>query len=134
MTEIDTGLAHYVGILEAVVAVLAIKHGLNPETMMGRAIEDITEQAGMETLDTERIIRERWSGRDLPAGKLAAQMLPESFSPVHSAQLQEPPTASPIAERLASYKERLNQAVALKEAGQLQETVETEQDSEPISE
>lgn len=96
--------AHYIGILEAVVAVLAIKQGMNPETMMGNVIETITEQAGMETSVTESIIRQRWSGRDIRAGQLAAATFPSDLSkppPEH-----EPPPPLDIAKSYASYKER----------------------------
>jgi len=102
-------IVHYVGILEAVVAVLAIKAGLNPETMMGNAIESITEQANMETMDTERIIRERWTGRSIKAGSLVAQRLPESLEPnpvVSDLNTQAPATPDTMTERLRRYRER----------------------------
>jgi hypothetical protein len=109
----DNDLVHYLGILEAVVAVLAIKSGLNPETLMGKAIEDITEQAGMETLSTERIIRERWKGRILTAGKLVAQALPETFEPANAMAPKafDPPVADipepgSMVERFRRYQER----------------------------
>lgn len=111
----DADLVHYLGLLEAIVAVLCIRLGANPETLVGRAIEDITEQTGMETMQTERIIRERWTGRDLTAGKLAAQALPATLTPetVRSQGITpatEPPAAPPPAdsmvERLRRYKER----------------------------
>lgn len=111
-------LVHYLGILEAVVAVLAIKSGLNPETLVGKAIEDITEQTGMETLDTERIIRERWQGRNLTAGKLVAQALPATLEdtplPTVATDLasaavvgEPPPQAESMTARFRSYQERL---------------------------
>ena len=117
MTDQDTALAHYLGILEGVVAVLAIKQGMNPETMMGKAIEEITEAAGMETLDTERIIRERWKGRDIATGKLAAQTLSETLAPAQGVSMSEDqPTAATVptmAERYAAYKQRLSEAKSM---------------------
>ena len=97
---------HYVGILEAVVAVLAIKCGLDPETMMANAIEDITEQSGMETVDTERIIRSRWDGRHLSAATLAAQALPVTLGPKPLPELEKPPPAASAPERFQEYKQR----------------------------
>lgn len=93
--------AHYIGILEAVVALLAIKCGQNPEALMGNVIESITEQAGMETRDTERIIRTRWTGRALPAKALVTQMLPDFEKPVVT--LEETP--EPV-DWQARYRER----------------------------
>ena len=110
----DADLVHYLGILEAVVSVLCIKAGLDPETLVGRAIEDITEQMGMETMQTERIIRERWTGRDLTAGKLVAQALPSTITPGNVASQGIPPAAEPpitpppgdsMVDRLRRYKE-----------------------------
>lgn len=126
MTEqLSDDMAHYVGILEAVVAVLAIKQGLNPETMMGKAIEDITEVTGMETLDTERIIRARWQGRDIAAGRLAASIMPDSLNPVRKAEIPTPPKAPPMKDRLQDYKKRLQALQAAKTS----KSIETVEDS-----
>ena len=105
MTQQNTDEAHYVGILEAVVAVLAIKHGINPKTLVAKAIEDITEQAGMETVETERIIRQRWSGRDLSVAVLASRLVPPQTS---ERALRATETAERVdaATRLQDYKKR----------------------------
>lgn len=109
MSLSDADAIHYVGILEAVVAVLAIKSGLDPNTMMARAIEDITEQTGMETADTERIIRERWNGRQLQAGHLAQQLVLAQQS--RQAQSVPQTVVMPDAStRLQEYKKRLSEA------------------------
>ena len=57
--------AEYIGILEAVVAVLAVKLGMHPEIMMANAIKEIANQIGMETKTTDRLIDSRWSGRNI---------------------------------------------------------------------
>lgn len=57
--------AEYIGILETVVAVLAVKLGMHPEVMMGNAIREISAQAGLETLDSDALIQSRWSGRNV---------------------------------------------------------------------
>lgn len=57
--------AEYIGILEAVVAVLAVKLGMHPEVTMANAIKDIARQANMETIDTDRLIESRWTGRNV---------------------------------------------------------------------
>lgn len=111
MTAPETDLVHYLGILEAVVAVLAIKSGLPPEAMMARAIEDITEQSGMETRDTERIIRERWQGRDLQAGRLVAQALPDSLAPKPVVAEQDIPEPVSMTQRFREYNQRRKDAI-----------------------
>lgn len=70
----------YTSILEAVVAVLAVKCGADPNALLGRVIEDITEQSSMETSATERIIRERWSNRPLTPAAMVAKTLPVSLT------------------------------------------------------
>lgn len=57
--------AEYIGILETVVAVLAVKLGMHPEVTMGNAIREISAQAGLETIDSDALIQSRWSGRNV---------------------------------------------------------------------
>lgn len=99
----------YIHVLEAVVAVLALKCGLNPNTMMGRAIEDVTEKAGMETSVTERLIRERWNGRDTSAAALASILLPGELG-TPAPRATETVETAPALTRLQAYKERQSEA------------------------
>ena len=91
---VGINFTHYVGILEAVVALLCIKSGMDPEALVGRTIEDITEQSGLETRETERIIRDRWSGRDVPAKTLVSHVLPSFEKPSETTVLE--PTPEPV--------------------------------------
>ena len=99
---------HYIGVLEAVVAVLAVKSGLNPETLMGNAIRDLTHQANMDTAATDQLIASRWTGRDLKAGTLAAQNASVG-TPVPAQQAEQVATSDPfdMQARLAARKARL---------------------------
>lgn len=110
MTQ-PTDEAQYLLVLEAVVAVLAVKCGLNPNTMMGKAIEDITEQAGLETLDTERIIRERWTNRPLTAANLASQVLPDTLTPpaLRATETAETP---PMSTRVQEWRQRQSEGLS----------------------
>lgn len=106
MTMSDADALHYVGILEAVVATLAIRCGIDPKAMIARTIEDITETAGMETAETERVIRERWDGRDMQASALVAKSLSTSTDIRSTLRSTEPPERPDMAARLSSYQER----------------------------
>ena len=99
----------YVLVLEAVVAVLALKCGLNPNTMMGKAIEDITEQAGLETLDTERLIRERWTNRPVSAAALASDLLPGTLE-TQALRATETVETVPMATRVQAWRQRQSEA------------------------
>lgn len=109
----DDGTAHYIGILEAVVAVLCIKSGINPTTLMPKAIEQVTKDAGMETDVSDALIESRWVNRHITPAILASQMLPDMAAKaapraaVTAEQIQaasEPLPALPMSERLAEYR------------------------------
>ena len=81
MTEpkpLDDDTAAYISMLEGIVAVLAIKCGMNPEVLMNNALRDIVETANMQTMDTDRLINARWKGRNITSGIQAARMAPIS--------------------------------------------------------
>lgn len=98
----------YIGILEAVVAVLAIRCGVDPKTMMAKAIEDITEAAGMETVETERVIRSRWQGRNLQASALVAKSLVTRTDEEQALRMPETAEKPNMESRLQGYKKRLS--------------------------
>lgn len=118
----DDGTTHYIGILEAVVAVLCIKSGIDPTLLMPKAIEQVTKDAGMETEVSDALIESRWTNRHITPAVLASQMLPDMAAkaapraPVTAEQLQaasEPLPALPMSERLKEYRkfQALQQAV-----------------------
>lgn len=110
MTTVEQNdTAAYINILEAIVAVVAIKAGLNPNTMMANALRDITESAGMGTVDSERIIQQRWTGRNLQASALAARLLEmptDDSSEEQATEATEPVETPDMRSRLQAYKQR----------------------------
>lgn len=112
----DNEILHYIGLLEALVAVLAIKAGMNPETAMSLALQQLAKTTGMDTMATDAIIQERWQGRDLRAGALVANTFPEPEQEDVATTLvappaiaEPPPDPGTMAERLARYRERQRQ-------------------------
>jgi hypothetical protein len=110
----STADAQYIGILEAVVAVLAVKLGMHPEVTMANAIREISAQAGLETIDTDALIQSRWSGRNITQIMHVAQRV--STTPVHDTRGNFDPNAAvppddleghlSMDERLKKYNER----------------------------
>ncbi len=96
---------HYIKLLETVVAGLAVNAGINPETLMSNALQQITVDSGMETEGTQRLIEERWANRNVTAGSLVAKVVKvtQPETPLEATQTAEPVD---MASRLADYKQR----------------------------
>lgn len=108
-----TASAGYVHFLEAIVAAVAIKAGLNPNTMMRSALQEIAASGGMSSEATQRIIEQRWTTRDLSAATVASRLveIPTTSDQVNG-PLVAPQTAEPVdaRSRFQAYKERKSEA------------------------
>lgn len=102
--------AHYIGLLEAIISVLAVKCGMHPERMMGNALMDITKQLGMETMSTDRLIQARWRGRnvtqavDVASNALTLHDL--QGNPSLEIESSAPPKPKTMTEHFADYQMR----------------------------
>lgn len=108
----------YTVVLETLVASLALKLGADPNELVPNVLREVAEAEGMESLETDRLIEQRWTGRQMP---LAAQsaLLPQVNAAATWANsgkrgLRSPETAEKpdLRARLADYKQRLSEAVS----------------------
>lgn len=109
MTEPQDDTQQYIAVLEAVVSVLAVKVGLNPEVMVSNAIQDVIIQTGMESAGTLELVQRRWSGRNVRASVLAAQ----TFVPAPIEEPQSVPESieqPDMSSKLQAFKQRKSEA------------------------
>lgn len=107
--ESASDLVAYTRALEAIIAVVSIKAGLNPNTLMANVLRDIANAAGMETLDTQRIIQERWVTRNLQSVVATAQLIDfAQIGPSENSPLEQTETADlpDVKSKLQEYKKR----------------------------